>query len=61
MVIDTKFVYVLDKATRDELLKNDFQMIGSHEKKDIYIFITEDGIEKILDGHNYFPSNKISF
>ena len=60
-MIQEKFVYVLDKATRDELLKNEYKMIGPFEMKDIYVFVTADGIEAVLEGHNYFPSNKISF
>lgn len=60
-MIQEKFIYVLDKATRDELLRNEYKMIGSFEMKDIYVFVTEDGIESVLEGHNYFPSNKISF
>lgn len=59
--IDEKFVYVLDKATRDALLGGGFQMIGFNEKKDIYIFVNQEGICEILEGHNFFPSNKLTF
>lgn len=61
VTIDEKFVYVLDKATRDALLKAGYQMIGFNEKKDIFIFVNQDGIGDVLEGHNYFPSNKLTF
>lgn len=60
-MLDCKFVYILDQATRDLLTENGYEMIGSFDMKDIYVFVVTDGIEKVLDGHNYFPSNKISF
>lgn len=64
-MVDEKFLYVFDKASRDKLLAAGLKLIASYEKKDTYVFANEldDAKKKTfsLDDVTFFPSNKLTF
>lgn len=60
-MIAEKFIYILDKETRDDLLRKGYTMVAAFEKKNIYVFVNSGNIEKDVEGKNYFPSNRLTF
>ena len=55
-----RFIYVFDEATRNEMLKNGFEMIQSDEKKRVYVFLNRPEILFTLNGIASVRTNMIS-
>ncbi len=60
-MIAEKFIYVFDEDTRDDLLRKDYTIVASFEKKHVYVFANSGNIEKDVEGKNFFPSNRLTF
>ena len=55
-----RFIYVFDEATRNEMLKNGFEMIQSDEKKRVYVFLNRPDKLFTLNGIASVRTNMIS-
>lgn len=56
-----KFIYVFDTGARDKLLMAGMTMVGSYDKKEMYIFVNDSSLKFALDGIDYVRSNKLTF